>query len=231
MRRKLPSGIGSALKWRFSQWCWMLIRNLHTSTRQFWVTVLDVLLLMSAAFIVGTVQARTCMRFERGSDWDLGDVPANVTMAYLVQAVLNSVVHLRVFTVARNVQRHECELGVSVISTYTASVITDLGWIALAPAIYYAVYHFVVVPRAAFGAYYIVGEFKQYMSYRRMEIAATYYDIGVCNMDRQIGSNGDDEFGTEEALAFMRVLRTLNARSCDRYFGEACGILFGMGLA
>ncbi|KXZ50417.1 hypothetical protein GPECTOR_16g591 [Gonium pectorale] len=292
---ELPDGYWFALKWRGSQLLWLVIRKLHNSTRQFWVTVLDVTLLLGAAFIVGNVQ---------GSDWDLGSVPANVTMAYLVQAVLNSVVHLRVFTAARNVQRHECELGVSAVSAYTACVLTDLGWIALSPAIYYAVYHFVVVPRASFSEYYTVGllvcwwssglaytvslsmippqaqliftivliliigaflhglspsiasarggpmeavlgfsysrwameaatikEYKHYMSYRKVEIAATFYDVGICRMDTRMADDGDASVSASEAISFLRLQQTLDESTCDTDYTRACLILFCSGIA
>jgi hypothetical protein len=49
--------VGSGLKWEMIQLRWLVHRNLVKSTRAFWPgTVLDVLLLQGAAFIVGSIQ-------------------------------------------------------------------------------------------------------------------------------------------------------------------------------
>ncbi|KXZ43357.1 hypothetical protein GPECTOR_93g627 [Gonium pectorale] len=220
-----PEVYNAYLERRLNNFVWLFVRNLHNSSRQFWVAQLDVSLLLAAALIVGAVQS------------------------------------------------HECELGVSATSTFAACLLSDLGWVFLSPAIYYAVYHFMVVPRASFGWYYLVGvlvcwwssgfaytislsgippqaqllfsivliliigaflhglrplsiratrgtvleaflgfsynrwameaatiqEFNRYMYERRVEIASAYYDLGICHMDRRMKDDGtvyDDDSGS-----------------------------------
>ncbi|PNH10130.1 ABC transporter G family member 24 [Tetrabaena socialis] len=235
---------------------WLIHRNLVKSTRAFWPgTVLDVLLLQGAAFIVGVVQLR-----ERMS-------------------------------------------GVSVSATFLASNLTDLGWILLSPAVYFAIYYFLTLPRGSFSYFYLIGvlvcwwssglsyvisvstippqaqlistvigtlilgaflhgmsptirssrgtflevvlgvsynrwameaatigEFKHYYEYKSNEIIMIYSGIGLCNMDRTLVDNGDDSLSVEEALSFVTLQSDFNADSCDRYSGEASLILFCMGL-
>ncbi|KXZ44123.1 hypothetical protein GPECTOR_73g644 [Gonium pectorale] len=110
--------------------------------------MLDTLLLLAAACIVGLVQ---------GYKWDLGGVTSNITMTYLVLAVLSCVVHLRAFSSIRHVQGHEHSVGVSPFATFFSLNITELGWIAISPAIYLAVYYYMVTPRAPFADYYVIG--------------------------------------------------------------------------
>lgn len=54
-------------------------------------------------------------------------------------------------------QLRERMSGVSVFATFFASNITDLGWIFLSPAVYFAIYYFVTLPRNSFDYFYIVG--------------------------------------------------------------------------
>ncbi|KAG2425449.1 hypothetical protein HXX76_013659 [Chlamydomonas incerta] len=147
--RKWFKGWGEGFVWEMVQLKWLIHRNLVKSTRAFWPgTVVDVLLLQGAAFIVGVIQ---------GSKWGLSAVPSNVVMAYLVLSVLSTVTHLRTFTTFRTVQLRERMSGVSVFATFFASNITDLGWIFLSPAVYFAIYYFVTLPRNSFDYFYIVG--------------------------------------------------------------------------
>ncbi|GFR51611.1 hypothetical protein Agub_g14037 [Astrephomene gubernaculifera] len=128
---------------------WLVARNMRKSMKAFWPDhIVDVLLLLSAAFIVGAVQS---------SKWGLTAVPSNVAMIYLVLSVLATVTHLRTFTEHKLVQKRERMAGVSVISTFLASNFTDLIWIFVSPAIYFAVYYYLALPRASFADYYNLG--------------------------------------------------------------------------
>ncbi|KAG2440684.1 hypothetical protein HYH02_010263 [Chlamydomonas schloesseri] len=147
--RKWFKGWKEGFIWEMVQLKWLIHRNLVKSTRAFWPgTVVDVLLLQGAAFIVGVIQ---------GSKWGLSAVPSNVVMAYLVLSVLSTVTHLRTFTTFRTVQLRERMSGVSVFATFFASNITDLGWIFLSPAVYFAIYYFVTMPRNSFDYFYVIG--------------------------------------------------------------------------
>ncbi|GFR51610.1 hypothetical protein Agub_g14036, partial [Astrephomene gubernaculifera] len=275
---------------------WLIQRNLQKSIRAFWPgTVLDVLLLLGAAFIVGAVQ---------GSKWGLTAVPSNVAMIYLVLSVLATVTHLRTFTSFKNVQMRERTAGISVISTFLASNLTDLIWIFVSPAIYFAVYYYVALPRAPFAEYYNLGnlvcwwsaglsylisvsdipaqaqpitavittlilgaflngiaptirsgrgnllevvlgvsynrwameagtikELMNYNEYKSNEIVMIYYNFGICNMDKTLYDDGNDEvLSTAEVVSFVNLQQTFNASSCDKYFAHANVILFCMGL-
>ncbi|KXZ41924.1 hypothetical protein GPECTOR_242g585 [Gonium pectorale] len=134
--------------WFGTQLVWLLLRTKHISVRTrkiITTTVIDTCLLLAAACIVGGVQ---------GNKWDLNNVPFNVVMAYLVQAVLATIVHLRTFTSSKGVLEHECKSGLSPAAAFLSLNLSDLGWVVLAPAIYMSVYVYIVVPRASFSAYY-----------------------------------------------------------------------------
>ncbi|PNH05488.1 ABC transporter G family member 24 [Tetrabaena socialis] len=92
-----------------------------------------------------------------GSQWGLSSVPSNFVMVYLVLSVLSTVTHLRTFSVFRTVQLRERMSGVSVAASFLASNLTDLGWILLSPAVFFAIYYFVALPRGSFGYFYLIG--------------------------------------------------------------------------
>ncbi|KAG2488394.1 hypothetical protein HYH03_013080 [Edaphochlamys debaryana] len=147
--REVWSSIKHHVIWEYVQLRWLVHRNLVKSVRAFWPgTVVDVILLLGAAFIVGAIQ---------GSKWGLSNVPSNMVMAYLVLAVLSSVTHLRTFTLFRTVQLRERMSGISVLSTFVSSNITDLGWIFLSPAIYFSIFYYCTLLRADFSYFYIIG--------------------------------------------------------------------------
>jgi hypothetical protein len=47
--------------------------------------------------------------------------------------------------------------GVSVVSTFLSSNITDLGWIFLSPAAFFAIYYFMTMPLSSFDDFYVIG--------------------------------------------------------------------------
>ena len=47
--------------------------------------------------------------------------------------------------------------GVSVTSPFLSSNITDLGWIFLSPAAYFAIYYFITMPLSTFDDFYVIG--------------------------------------------------------------------------
>ena len=87
-------------------------------------------------------------RRTQGSSWGLNNVPSNFVMANLCLSVLSTVTHLRTFSQFRVVQLRERMGGVSVFATFMASNLTDLVWIFMTPAVFYAIYFFLVMPRS-----------------------------------------------------------------------------------
>ncbi|KAG2434753.1 hypothetical protein HXX76_007641 [Chlamydomonas incerta] len=128
---------------------WLLWRCALKAGRAFAPpTVLDMLFLQAAAFIVGAIQ---------GTGWGLAAVPSNFIMAYLVLAVLSAVTHLRTFSANRTVQRYERMSGISVAASFAAAAAVDLGWVCLAPAVFMAIYYYLVLPQAPLYLLYTVG--------------------------------------------------------------------------
>eukprot|EP00198_Chlamydomonas_reinhardtii_P003048 XP_001692384.1 predicted protein [Chlamydomonas reinhardtii] len=230
---------------------WLLWRAGLKASRAFVPpTVLDMLVLQGAAFIVGAIQ---------GTGWGLAAVPSNFIMAYLVLAVLSAVTHLRTFSANRTVQRYERMSGISVAASFAAANAADLGWVCLAPAAFMALYYYLVLPQAPLYLLYTVGlmvcwwssglayaiatslvppqEYREYWSYKWNEVMVIYYNYGLCGMDKKLRAltDGGDSIGSgaplspAAVLSFLRSARGFKADDCDGHVAAALLVLLGLG--
>ncbi|KAL6748975.1 hypothetical protein V8C86DRAFT_2862363 [Haematococcus lacustris] len=127
----------------------LLRRGVVKYLRCFWpLRVVDTLLLLTAAFIIGTIH---------GTSWGLSSVPSNAVMAMTCLGVLSTVTHLRTFSSQRLLLQREVASGVGMPAQFLAANIIDLVWVFTAPALYLAPYYNLTLPRMAWGTYYLVG--------------------------------------------------------------------------